>query len=154
MDEPDCQGPETDSRFPSGKWVGFFLQKLVPGRHQMELLLTFRQGTMTGEGRDWVGEFIVRGKYDTSDGRCHWSKRYVDKHDVYYEGFNEGKGIWGHWEIAATREYPRQHGGFHIWPEGMIDPTGQVLHAEADVPAEAPAEPAKKEERELEPVGA
>ena len=31
---------ETDPRFPSGPWIGFFLQKLVPGRHQMELRLT------------------------------------------------------------------------------------------------------------------
>ncbi|HEX4589193.1 MAG TPA: hypothetical protein VH120_04650 [Gemmataceae bacterium] len=154
MDVPKCQGLETDPRFPSGTWTGFFLQKLLPGRHQMELILTFHQGEMTGEGRDWVGEFIVRGRYDTSDGRCHWSKRYLGKHDVFYQGVNEGKGIWGHWEIASTREYPRQHGGFHIWPEGMADPTGQVLHAEAEVPVEVPPEPVKKEERELEPVGA
>ena len=49
---------ETDARFPSGRWTGFFLQVQVPGKHQMELLLTFRQGSMTGEGRDWVGEFM------------------------------------------------------------------------------------------------
>jgi hypothetical protein len=153
MDENDSQGLECDSRFPSGTWIGFFLQKLLPGRHAMELILTFRQGAMTGEGRDWVGEFTIRGKYDLSDGRCHWTKRYVGKHDVIYQGFNEGKGIWGTWEITATKEYPRQHGGFHIWPEGMADPTGHVLHAEADVPAEEPPAPPSKE-RELEPVGA
>jgi hypothetical protein len=144
---------ETDPRFPSGRWTGFFLQKLIPGRHLMELLLTFSRGEITGEGRDWVGEFLIRGKYDTADGRCHWSKRYVGKHDVYYEGFNEGKGIWGHWEITATKEYPRQHGGFHIWPEGMEDPTGQVLHAAADVPDEAPPPAPPVKARELEPVG-
>ena len=33
---------ETDPRFPSGPWTGFFLQKLLPGRHVMELRLTFR----------------------------------------------------------------------------------------------------------------
>jgi hypothetical protein len=154
MAAPSPLEPETDPRFPSGKWIGFFLQRLIPGRHQMELFLNFGQGQMNGEGRDWVGEFLIRGKYDTSDGRCHWSKRYVGKHDVFYEGFNEGKGIWGQWQIPATGEYPRQHGGFHIWPEGMADPTGQVLHEAAELPAEAPQEPAKEEKRELEPVGA
>jgi hypothetical protein len=154
VDASECQGLETDPRFPSGKWTGFFLQRLIPGRHQMELILTFHQGTMTGEGRDWVGEFLIRGRYDTSDGRCHWTKRYVGKHDVFYEGFNEGKGIWGHWEITASSEYPRQHGGFHIWPEGMTDPTGHVLHAEAEAPVEPPPEPVREEKRELEPVGA
>ena len=54
---------EPDPRFPSGPWTGFFLQRLVPGRHLMELRLTFQHGTITGEGRDWVGEFLVRGKY-------------------------------------------------------------------------------------------
>src|SRR6516162_6570131 len=153
MDERQSHDIETDPRFPSGRWIGFFLQKLLPGRHQMELILTFRHGVMTGEGRDWVGEFFIRGKYDTTDGRCHWSKRYVGKHDVFYQGFNEGKGIWGHWEITATNEYPRQHGGFHIWPEGMADPTGHVLRASAEVPDEAPPPPPPKR-RELEPVGA
>ena len=44
---------ETDPRFPSGPWTGFFLQPLVPGRHLMELRLTFRRGEVKGEGRDW-----------------------------------------------------------------------------------------------------
>jgi hypothetical protein len=152
MDPPDPLDLETDPRFPSGPWTGFFLQRLLPGRHLMELRLTFRHGEVTGEGRDWVGEFIVRGKYDTADGRCHWSKRYVGKHDVFYDGFNEGKGIWGTWEIAASSEYPRQHGGFHIWPEGLADPTGSTLHAAADLPAEVPPAPPKKQHHP-EPVG-
>jgi hypothetical protein len=36
----------------------------------------------------------------------------------------------------------------------MEDPTGQVLHAAAEVPAEAPPPPVPVEEKELEPVGA
>src|SRR5438270_13477578 len=142
---------ETDPRFPSGPWTGFFLQKLVPGRHKMELVLTFSQGQLTGEGRDWVGEFRVRGKYDIADGRCHWTKRYVGKHDVYYQGFNEGKGIWGHWEIALTPEHIGLRGGFHIWPEGMSDPTQSHLTEQADIPIPA-VEPAKRDEPVAEPV--
>src|SRR5215204_1736899 len=93
---------ESDSRFPSGKWLGFFLQKeFPPGKHHMELLLTFRDGQLTGEGRDIVGPFLVQGRYQVSDGRCHWTKQIVGKHFVLYAGFNEGKGIWGQWEIPA-----------------------------------------------------
>ncbi len=106
---------ETDPRFPSGPWTGFFLQRTHPGRHRMELRLTFRNGAMTGEGRDWVGEFLVKGQYNLSDGKCHWSKKYVGKHDVFYQGFNEGKGIWGMWEMG--------------------DPTNEHLAAEAELPA-------------------
>ena len=128
---------ETDPRFPSGPWTGFFLQPQLPGRHLMELKLTFRQGSMTGEGRDWVGQFLIRGQYNLKDGKCYWTKRYIGKHDVFYKGFNEGKGIWGAWEIPADQNAgQRWHGGFHIWPEGMGDPTQQTLTEEAEVPAE------------------
>ncbi len=130
---PDHATPETDPRFPSGPWTGFFLQPTVPGRHLMELHLTFRKGEMTGEGRDHVGPFVIRGKYVLADGKCHWTKRYVGKHDVFYQGFNEGKGIWGTWEIPEG-DSSHQRGGFHIWPEGMPDPTQAHLTSEAELP--------------------
>jgi hypothetical protein len=134
MDQPQPANLETDPRFPSGPWTGFFLQPLIPGRHLMELRLTFANGSLTGEGRDWVGPFVIRGQYTLADGTCHWSKRYLGKHDVFYKGFNEGKGIWGIWEIAASESLSGQRGGFRIWPEGMPDPTNPHLEAEADLP--------------------
>src|SRR4051812_1930084 len=103
MDEQLSVDVETDPRFPSGPWVGFFLQPVLPGRHMMDLHLVFRHGSLTGEGRDWVGKFLVRGKYTVEDGKCYWTKRYVGKHDVFYAGFNEGKGIWGTWEITPQK---------------------------------------------------
>jgi hypothetical protein len=127
-------GLETDPRFPSGPWTGFFLQKALPGKHLMELRLQFRGGALTGEGRDWVGAFIVRGQYSVEDGKVHWQKRYLAKHDVFYRGFGEGKGIWGTWEIPTVADPNVRHGGFHIWPEGMADPTQPVLHEAADLP--------------------
>ncbi len=127
---------ETDPRFPSGPWVGFFLQPGLPGRHTMELQLSFAAGAMKGEGRDWVGKFVIRGRYDLSDGKCYWTKRYLGKHDVFYNGFNEGKGIWGVWEIPSPHD-ASMRGGFHIWPEGMADPTQQTLAEEADLPIAA-----------------
>src|SRR5262249_17708832 len=144
MEKANPNDLETDPRFPSGPWRGFFLQPAIPGRHQMELRLTFRGGILTGEGRDWVGMFTLRGKYDLADGRCYWTKHYVGKHDVFYQGFNEGKGIWGIWEIAD----PSWRGGFHIWPEAMGDPTRDELHEEADLPLQV------DELTEMEPVGA
>lgn len=136
MTTPTPDGLETDPRFPSGPWTGFFVQPLIPGRHLMELRLTFRSGEMTGEGRDWVGDFVVRGRYAIEDGKCYWTKRYVGKHDVFYKGYNEGKGIWGTWEIPPSQGDSGWHGGFHIWPEGMGDPTRPALAAEADLPVE------------------
>jgi hypothetical protein len=125
---------ETDPRFPSGPWTGFFLQRLIlPPKVMMELRLTFREGVMEGEGRDRVGAFLIRGRYSVADGRCHWTKRYIGKHDVYYKGFNEGKGIWGLWEIPTEPDI-NYGGGFHIWPEGQGDPTGSHLSEAADLP--------------------
>jgi hypothetical protein len=133
-DRPDSPPPpsvETDPRFPSCPWQGFFLMAHWPGRHTMELDLTFHQGVMTGEGRDMIGPFLIRGKYNINDGKCHWSKRYVGKHDVAYQGYNEGKGIWGVWEIPPTFR-----GGFHIWPTAMGDPTSPKLTEALDEPME------------------
>jgi hypothetical protein len=159
---PESQPPleETDPRFPSGPWTGFFLMEHWPGRHQMELHLSFRQGVMTGEGRDRIGPFLIRGRYNLDDGKCHWTKRYIGQHDVAYQGYNEGKGIWGLWEIP-----PSWKGGFHIWPEGMSDPTSPHLAEAIDEPADAPAVPEFAPEAEVgvgvgagaaepEPVGA
>jgi hypothetical protein len=147
---PPTAGLESDDRFPSGPWEGFFLQPmLTKDRVWMELILTFREGTVTGEGRDRVGKFVVRGRYTTDDGKCWFSKRYIGKHDVHYSGFNEGKGIWGVWELIT----PPWRGGFHVWPVGMADPTKLRTAAEADVPAEAQAIPVPAE-TEMVPAGA
>lgn len=124
---------ESDPRFPSGKWRGFWTQTVpVRAKPQQEMILAFRRGIIDGEGRDMVGPFLIRGTYSIADGKCHWTKRYVGKHDVHYRGFNEGKGIWGTWQIVDTIVLS---GGFHIWPEGMADPTGSTLAEEAEIPA-------------------
>lgn len=139
---------DEDARFPSGPWAGFWLQKELPGKHWMELNLTFADGTITGDGRDWIGKFTIRGKFDVQTGECHWSKCYPS-HDLFYRGFNEGKGIWGTWEFTEP-VWCSPTGGFHIWPEGMPDPTQPRLSEEADLP---PADDVV-EEPELEPAGA
>ena len=133
--------PETDPRFPSGRWGGFFLQKEIPGRHLMELELEFCESIMRGEGRDWVGEFLVRGRYDTDDGQCWWHKRYLGSHDIYYRGYNEGKGIWGNWQMSeADGGLMCLSGGFHIWPEGMADASEVALAESLPFAADEPME--------------
>lgn len=138
---------EADERFPSGKWTGFFLDRRKPGKHQMELHLNFADGTMSGEGRDRVGEFEIKGTYDTVSGECLFSKCYLARHSIKYRGFNEGKGIWGVWEMVDWMT--RIQGGFHIWPEGMSDPSNQTLKEEAELPLELLEE---SHEEELAPA--
>jgi hypothetical protein len=120
---------ETDERFPTGPWTGFFLQQSHPGRNRMKLELTFAEGKVVGTGSDWVGRFIIEGTYQTTDGRCQMTKSYLGRHSLHYQGYNEGKGIWGVWELVGT-----DRGGFYIWPEGMPDPTTPRMKEEADLP--------------------
>ncbi|HEV3165087.1 MAG TPA: hypothetical protein VGZ22_13765 [Isosphaeraceae bacterium] len=128
--EPDPQ-VEQDGRFPSGPWTGFFLQPTIPpGKHGMDLKLTFRDGRIRGEGYDKFGAFLIDGRYQVDDGQCWWSKQYVSRHAVKYHGYNEGKGIWGQWTLPPT-----SHGGFHVWPTAMGDPTLERLREHEDLPA-------------------
>ncbi len=118
MDEQVPANPERDARFPGGSWTGFYLQYWMPGRHQMDLNLSWQDGGLTGEGRDRVGPFIIDGTYDTATGQCEWTKKYIGKHSVKYRGVNDGRGIWGVWEIRQLGELYIDRGGFHIWPQG------------------------------------
>lgn len=126
------QGPvETDPRFPSGRWTGFWIQRLT-GRGHMGLVLRFGEGIVQGEGSDLVGDFAMSGTYDLKTGKVSLLKTYHGAHSVRYEGQNEGDGlwIWGLWHIGIDR------GGFHIWPEGEEDPTRRRLRAEKQTPVE------------------
>jgi hypothetical protein len=103
----------------------------LPGRHTMELHLSFHRGVMSGEGRDLIGAFLIHGRYSVDDGKCRWTKKYIGKHDVAYNGYNEGRGIWGIWDIP-----PSWRGGFYIWPKAMGDPTLVRLAEAVDTPVE------------------
>lgn len=96
--------------FPSGPWIGFYTYVAHNGRHRMDLALEFGNGTITGEGTDDIGPFVVRGRYDAKSKECHWTKTYVGMHDVFYSGFRQGKGIHGTWEVGQAA------GGFKVWP--------------------------------------
>jgi hypothetical protein len=104
----------SDDLFPSGPWLGFYTYTRLPDRHRMDLGLTFAKSMISGEGTDDLGAFLIHGCYDATAGECHWTKSYV-AHDVFYQGYREGKGIWGTWELDSLR------GGFKIWPAAYGD---------------------------------
>ena len=113
----------SDRLFPSGPWTGFYNYS-PKDKHSMELELTFENCALTGDGSDDIGRFLVRGRYDAVCLECHWTKSYIGAHDVFYQGYREGKGIWGKWEISLLA-----HGGFHIWPRGAAE--GEELNESA-----------------------
>jgi hypothetical protein len=128
-DEPRKPTVETDPRFPSGPWVGFWIQGGL-GKQKMRLILSFAEGRINGGGTDIVGRFAFDGTYDLKTGRCLMTKQYEGAHRVGYDGVNQGDGlwIWGLWHQRYTR------GGFHLWPEGEEDPTERRTGAEAKLP--------------------
>ena len=73
-----------NNEFPSGPWLGFYNYPFARlERHGMDLHLEFVNGSMTGDGSDNVGRFLIRGRYDSHNGECYWTKRYIGAHDVY-----------------------------------------------------------------------
>jgi hypothetical protein len=101
----------------------------------MGMALTFANGTITGEGKDDIEPFVIRGRYDAKTMECYWTKTYVGAHDVFYRGFREGKGIWGTWEIGQLWS-----GGFHIWPLAFGADDGEHETNEQEQPADAVGE--------------
>ncbi len=134
----------SDSLFPSGPWTGFY--NYTPGdKHRMDLDLTFANGALTGDGNDDIGHFLINGRYDAQTCECRWTKTYAGSHDVFYQGYREGKGIWGRWEIGLLN-----HGGFHIWPRDVGGGGAAALtEEERRELADAIAK-----ESDLQPVGA
>ena len=118
--------------FTSGPWTGFYIYS-NNRRERMDLSLTFKQGVVTGSGIDPVGPFTIQGFYNAESNEVHWTKNYPGRHDVFYKGYRDNRGIWGTWELPWGGR-----GGFHIWPEGQGE--GAVDHAQADVdvPVKAP----------------
>ena len=103
--------PETDPRFKTGRWKGFWIQGAA--RSRTELDLRFDGGEVSGDGHDWVGDYVLSGVYDLETGKVSWVKAYLDSHTVEYDGCAEtSNGIWGMWSIGTYDK-----GGFQIWPE-------------------------------------
>lgn len=115
---------ETDARFPSGPWTGFYVQ--LGQRGQQAMTLAFRKGEIQGTGVDEAGAFLIEGQYDAATGRCALSKSFEGSHTVEYEGSADKTGIWGTWLLyhdADPLGIPRDHGTFHIWPQGRPAPS-------------------------------
>jgi hypothetical protein len=92
--------------FPSGVWQGFWVQASF-GRQPMEgFRLDFRNGLITGQGRDVVGRFTFAGRYDERTGHVRMVKRYA-AHQVEYDGMPDGEGsIAGTWRIGDAYSGP------------------------------------------------
>ena len=125
---PSTPPVESDARFPSGPWSGFYLQ--YDHRQGKRVDLEFANGRVSGLGGDPVGPFTVRGGYELERGTLHWHKTYPGRaYTVFYRGYAERDAedrvtVWGTWEIPGQPH----RGGFQLWPgrghgvDGHVDP--------------------------------
>ena len=125
LDQPlDTQ----DDALPSGRWVGFYTHSGSQVRHRMDLDLTFKNGRVMGDGGDDIGPFRISG-VTHQDRSVTWTKTYIGRHQVWYSGYAELKGIWGTWQIGRN-----DTGGFRIWP--AASGLGDGLVIEEEIPSE------------------
>ena len=130
-EEFESTAPDPD--FPSGEWVGFYRED--GSNHRQEMHLVFSEGRMSGDGGDDIGSFAIHGRYDAESHEVWWTKVYPGRHEVFYKGYREIKGIWGMWEIP-----PGSSDGFHIWPKAHGNGVDERATAEQDEPVQVPAE--------------
>ena len=121
---------ETDDRFPSGPWTGYYHQWGVQSRQRLGL--TFAGGAISGVGRDPAGEFSIRGSYDPDSGKVSLAKVYTT-HTVEYDGHADGDGIAGRWCINYSFGIA-DRGEFRIWPDANALAEHERLKAEEPVP--------------------
>jgi hypothetical protein len=119
--------------FPSGPWRGYWLYPHRPARHKMRLDLKFAAGRVMGDGDDEVGYFVINGRYDAETGDVHWTKTYPRRHQVFYSGRRDTRGISGMWEIHSWYS-----GGFAIWPGESEEGPAEIEHVEEQLPVEHP----------------
>lgn len=123
---------ETDPRFPSGAWVGFWTQP-GHGKYKMSVQLSFRDDRVAGAGSDIVGRFTMHGTYDVRTGRYRLTKQYGCAHSLEYEGISEAAGqwLWGVWQLWGDR------GGFHLWPSRKDRPAPNGWRATIQMPLQS-----------------
>jgi len=123
---------ETDGRFRSGRWTGYWEQD--GRRARMRLELTFAGGRIVGDGRDVVGDFVISGAYDRQTGVCTMQKTYLGQHDVDYDGTAAADGIRGIWRIFLAGGLIDDAGTFHIWPVSDDESVSESVEEQVAAP--------------------
>jgi len=93
--------------YPSGKWEGFWVQEGYGRQPMTPFFLTFREGKVTGKGKDIIGPFVFEGEYEEATGQVRLIKQYLFRHVVIYIGQPDGEGsIHGTWHIGDAHKGP------------------------------------------------
>ena len=88
------------------KWAGHYVQN---GSHEAMHIdsLKFKKGTVSGRGEDTNGKFEISGTIE-KNGAVHFTKQYIGKHAVQYNGqrnYHEIKGTWSVPDYGISDEF-------------------------------------------------
>ncbi|CDW75855.1 UNKNOWN [Stylonychia lemnae] len=101
-------------------WSGFWIMAADKGEMNFERLHIAKE-IVYGKGNDQIGDFIIFGKYEYSNGKMKFRKQYIGKHFVTYIGVisNQGKTVKGDWKIKSQNkgEEPIATGTFELAKE-------------------------------------
>lgn len=100
--------------YHSGEWVGYYTYQGIPKKCPMHLTLEFHQQTIKGAGIDGPGTFVIHGTYDDAGNHVAFTKQYIGKHSVAYEGSFQADEIVGSWSLTQGNRTLR--GELRIWP--------------------------------------
>jgi hypothetical protein len=94
----------------------------------MHLSLTFSpNGNISGDGVDDIGPFTIDGSFDFNGNHARWTKSYIGRHNVKYDGLYDGRSICGNWTLWAGS------GGFWIWPSALEAAEGEAVEIEEPI---------------------
>lgn len=128
MSDRSSNRHETDKRFPSGLWMGYWIQGYIKGR--MRLTLEFIEGGITGSGTDAVGPFDIKGVYSKKHNMVCMDKRYRGAHSVGYCGCANDGGLDGTWYLAQIPQIDI----WRLWPVDEAFDVVPVMAAAEDEP--------------------
>ncbi|MBX3417342.1 MAG: hypothetical protein KF851_07045 [Pirellulaceae bacterium] len=94
----------------------------------MNLFLDFGNNQILGQGTDYVGPWSISGVLAPDSRECDWTKQYVGKHSVRYQGTWSETGIRGRWSIGSLIS-----GDFHIWPAELTEIQAAYLEQETQL---------------------
>ncbi len=92
------------------------------------MFMQFEDGSIKGEGTDYVGAWHIQGSFDENSLQANWVKQYLGKHRVSYSGKITEQGIRGEWAINGYLAGP-----FHIWPKSLRQIEHYYIENELDI---------------------
>ena len=99
---------------PSGEWVGYYMYQGLAKKCPMHLTLHFDHNKISGAGIDGPGQFVIIGTYDETDSPVKFTKQYIGKHAVEYEGRFQEDEIVGGWSLTQGERILT--GEMRLWP--------------------------------------